>query len=234
MSDIFQLKTRVLYQDDAILIINKPAGIAVQDDNHGAGLFNRVKEVFNLPDACPVHRLDQGTSGIYIVAKNSASAAYLGRMFEQHQVQKYYLALSMDKPKRKQGWVIGDMVPGRNGNQKLLTSRENPAVTYFFSKSLRPGVRAFALKLFTGKTHQARVALKSNATPIAGDKRYAGKTAERLYLHAAALQLPLPNGQLLNLHCWPMSSDGAEWADIDVLFGHSLLDLAWPVQNMPN
>lgn len=234
MTDFVELTTRVLYQDDAMLIINKPAGISVQDDADAVGLFNRVKEIFNLPDACPVHRLDKGTSGIYIVAKNSASAAYLGRMFEQHQVQKYYLALSMDKPKRKQGWVIGDMVPGRNGNQKLLISHDNPAVTYFFSKSLRPGVRAFALKLFTGKTHQARVALKSNASPILGDNRYAGKTAERLYLHAAALQLPLSNGQLLNLHCWPVPFDGAAWADIDVLFGHSLLDLAWPVQNMPN
>lgn len=234
MSNTLPLHARVLYQDDAMLIINKPAGIAVQDGVAGMGLFNQIKQQFNLPEACPVHRLDMGTSGIYIVAKNSAAAGYLGKLFEQHALQKYYLALSEHKPKRKQGWVIGDMVPGRNGNQKLLVSRENPAVSYFFSKSLRPGLRAYALKLFSGKTHQARVALKSNGTPILGDQRYGGSPAERLYLHATAVQLPLQNGEILTLHCWPDNADGAHWLGVDVLFGQSLPDMAWPVYNMPN
>jgi tRNA pseudouridine32 synthase / 23S rRNA pseudouridine746 synthase len=234
MSNVISWNTRVLYQDESMLIINKPAGIAVQDDEHGMGLFNQIKQHFNLPEACPVHRLDMGTSGIYIVAKNSVAAGYLGKLFEQHLLQKYYLALSDHKPKRKQGWVVGDMVPGRRGSQKLLVTREKPAVTYFFSKSLRPSVRAYALKLFSGKTHQARVALKSNGTPIIGDQRYAGAEAERLYLHATAVQFPLPSGEMFSLHCWPDNADGAKWSGIDVLFGQSLLDMAWPVYNMPN
>jgi tRNA pseudouridine32 synthase / 23S rRNA pseudouridine746 synthase len=234
MSNVISWNTRVLYQDESMLIINKPAGIAVQDDEHGMGLFNQIKQHFNLPEACPVHRLDMGTSGIYIVAKNSVAAGYLGKLFEQHLLQKYYLALSDHKPKRKQGWVVGDMVPGRRGSQKLLVTREKPAVTYFFSKSLRPSVRAYALKLFSGKTHQARVALKSNGTPIIGDQRYAGAEAERLYLHATAVQFPLPSGEMFSLHCWPDNTDGAKWSGIDVLFGQSLLDMAWPVYNMPN
>lgn len=234
MTNLMSWNTRVLYQDESMLIINKPAGIAVQDGDNGMGLFNQIKQHFNLPEACPVHRLDMGTSGIYIVAKNNVAAGYLGKLFEQHLLQKYYLALSEHKPKRKQGWVIGDMVPGRRGSQKLLVTREKPAVTYFFSKSLRPGIRAYALKLFSGKTHQARVALKSNGTPIIGDQRYAGAEAERLYLHAAAVQFPLVSGEMFSLHCWPANAEGAKWSGIDVLFGQSLLDMAWPVYNMPN
>jgi tRNA pseudouridine32 synthase/23S rRNA pseudouridine746 synthase len=104
----------------------------------------------------------------------------------------------MRKPKKKQGWVKGDMASARRGDYKLLTTMENPAITQFISCALRPHERFFLVKPHTGKTHQIRVALKSLGSPIAGDERYAqadeARKEERGYLHAYALRFHL-NGE---------------------------------------
>jgi tRNA pseudouridine32 synthase/23S rRNA pseudouridine746 synthase len=119
------------------------------------------------------------TSGLLILAKNIESNQVLSKMFEQRNVTKYYLALSNQKPKKKQGLIKGDMAKSRGGSWKLLKSKGNPAVTQFFSFSISlsaqnpvKGLRLFLLKPRTGKTHQLRVALKSLGAPILGDERY--------------------------------------------------------------
>jgi tRNA pseudouridine32 synthase/23S rRNA pseudouridine746 synthase len=113
-------------------------------------------------------------------------------MFETRQVEKFYLAISLRKPKKKQGWIKGDMKSARRGDWMLLNTNSNPAVTQFHSTALRTGERGFLVKPHTGKTHQIRVALKSLGSPIAGDLRYArseeAKKEERGYLHAYALR----------------------------------------------
>ena len=96
----------------------------------------------------------------------------------------------LQKPKKKQGLIIGDMQKARNGAWKLCPSKENPAITRFESVSCEPNLRLFILKPQTGKTHQLRVAMKSLGSPILGDALY-GKNTEnidRTYLHAARLQ----------------------------------------------
>jgi tRNA pseudouridine32 synthase/23S rRNA pseudouridine746 synthase len=241
--DAIEIRRRVLYQDKDIVVLNKPSGISVQDDpaKDGpalgpafggpaqTGFFHRVKDALDLPDACPVHRLDKGTSGLYLVAKNASVAAFLGQQFTSGQVCKGYLALSHNKGHKKQGWVKGDMAAARRGNHKLLKTSVNPALTWFHSKSLRPGVRAFALKLYTGKTHQARVALKSTGSPILGDERYGGLPADRLYLHAAMLTFTLPSGDPLQLRCLPAATEGAGWEHPEqAAFYAALLDGDWP------
>jgi tRNA pseudouridine32 synthase/23S rRNA pseudouridine746 synthase len=135
------------------------------------------------------------TSGLLVFAKTPEVNRALSMQFEQRQIEKYYLALSVRKPKKKQGKVLGDMARGRRGSWKLLTSRENPAITQFFSSAAQPGQRLFLLKPTTGKTHQLRVALKSIGAPIAGDALYGGDDSQepfdRTYLHAYALAFTL-------------------------------------------
>jgi tRNA pseudouridine32 synthase/23S rRNA pseudouridine746 synthase len=137
------------------------------------------------------------TSGLVIFAKSSEIAAVFGKMFENREVEKYYLALSMRKPKKKMGWIKGDMASARRGDYKLLTTMANPAITQFISCALRTHERFFLIKPHTGKTHQIRVALKSLGSPIAGDERYAqadiARTEDRGYLHAYALRFTLNN-----------------------------------------
>jgi tRNA pseudouridine32 synthase/23S rRNA pseudouridine746 synthase len=139
--------------------------------------------------------------------------------FRERRVAKYYIALSARKPQRKQGSVTGDMVRGRSSSWKLLRSSNKPAVTRFQSYSLaavQPGLRLYLLKPETGRTHQLRVAMKSLGAAILGDPLYGNAAAaaeqERMYLHAAALRVQLPDGSWFQAVDRPPPADG--------LFGH--------------
>ena len=162
-----------------------------------------------MPQVWLVHRLDKVTSGLLILALNAESAAEFFRLFAEHHIQKTYLALSNQKPKKKQGLIVGDMQKTRNGAWKLCQSKENPAITRFESVSCEPNLRLFILKPQTGKTHQLRVAMKSLGSPILGDALY-GKNTEnidRTYLHAARLQFEF-KGKAFDVFTPPK---GGEW-----------------------
>ncbi|MDD2781043.1 TIGR01621 family pseudouridine synthase [Sulfuricurvum sp.] len=184
---------KILHDHPSFIIAHKSAGVNFHSEGE-AGFVVQVSEFLGIP-LFPVHRLDKMTSGLVILAKNSETAAQFGKMFENREVEKYYLAISMRKPKKKMGWIKGDMVSARRGDYKLLTTMENPAITQFISCALRTHERFFLIKPHTGKTHQIRVALKSLGSPIAGDERYAqadeARKEERGYLHAYALRFRL-------------------------------------------
>ena len=186
----------LIYDHPSFLILTKHAGANFHSEQ-SAGFVVQMSEQFGIP-LFPVHRLDKMTSGLVILAKNSETAAQFGKMFEKREIEKYYLAISMRKPKKKMGWIKGDMGKARRGDYKLLTTMNNPAMTQFISCALRPHERGFLIKPHTGKTHQIRVALKSLGSPIAGDERYAqadeARKEDRGYLHAFALRFTL-NGE---------------------------------------
>lgn len=191
---------RIIENNEQFLVLDKSVGIAIHGDTaHEAGddegLLALVKARENLKELYPVHRLDKVTSGLLVLAKTPAVNRELSMQFERREIEKFYLALSVRKPKKKQGKVVGDMTRGRRGSWMLLASRKNPAITQFFSAAAQPGQRLFLLKPKTGKTHQLRVALKSIAAPIAGDALYGGDDNQapfdRTYLHAYALAFKL-------------------------------------------
>ncbi|REL32075.1 TIGR01621 family pseudouridine synthase [Thalassotalea euphylliae] len=180
-------------QPDFVLV-NKAPNVNFHDEGElGAGLFSQVKSQLELTELYPVHRLDKLTSGLVIFAKNLAAARTFEQLFREHQIDKYYIALSDKKPKKKQGLIKGDMAKSRRGMWKLIRTMENPAITQFFSTSLIAGLRAYLLKPHSGKTHQIRVALSSIGAPILGDTLYGNPgsekfVADRGYLHAYALR----------------------------------------------
>jgi len=190
-------------QQAHFIVINKAAGINFHDEDElGQGLFNLVKKQLQLAELYPVHRLDKMTSGLVIMAKDLKTAQLFQQKFCQHSVDKYYLAISDQKPKKKQGLIKGDMAKSRRGSYKLLRSLENPAITQFFSYSLGQGRRLYLLKPHSGKTHQLRVALNSLSAPILGDTLYSGSKADRGYLHAYAVNFNIYNQQYQYL-CMP-------------------------------
>ncbi len=198
----------ILFENADFVIVVKPDGFNFHtEDEEGFVVLASNQLGFKL---YPVHRLDKMTSGLVILAKNSETANAFGTLFETRQIEKFYLAISTRKPKKKQGWVKGDMASSRRGSYKLLKSSENPAITQFISASLRPNERLFLVKPHTGKTHQIRVALKSLGSPIAGDVRYANadeaKLEERGYLHAYALRFVLDN-EAFTFVCRPDSGE---------------------------
>lgn len=204
------MKLDIIYQTDDFIIIYKPCGLSVHKDQSEMGLTTLLAEQLGVPQVWLVHRLDKVTSGLLILALNAESAAEFFRLFSEHQIQKTYLALSNQKPKKKQGLIVGDMQKARNGAWKLCQSKENPAITRFESVSCEPNLRLFILKPQTGKTHQLRVAMKSLGSPILGDALY-GKNTEnidRTYLHAARLQFEF-KGQAFDVFVAP--KEGAWW-----------------------
>ena len=181
----------IIAKTDSFLLVDKPAGIDFHDCEGIPGLVTRMREQTG-EDLWPVHRLDKITSGLILLARTKAACTELCQLFAEKKIEKFYLALSDRKPKKKQGWVIGDMQRSRRSSWMLTDTRNNPATTQFFSKSVanHVGMRIYLLRPLSGKTHQLRVALKSLGSAICGDDLYYPGTSStlRCHLHAYALR----------------------------------------------
>jgi tRNA pseudouridine32 synthase/23S rRNA pseudouridine746 synthase len=195
-------------ENQDFIVINKQENVNFHSEKGGFGVVVAAEKAF----ACKlysVHRLDKMTSGLLLLAKSSIVASQLSALFFKHEIQKYYLAISDKKPKKKQGLIKGGMQKSRRSMWKLSTSKENLAITQFLSFSLGDTLRLFVVKPRTGKTHQIRVALKSIGSAICGDPLYAEKlpvvnACDRAYLHAYQIDFQL-NGQRFSFKAEPES-----------------------------
>jgi 23S rRNA pseudouridine1911/1915/1917 synthase len=208
------LPLRIIYQDQHIVVLDKPAGMVVHPAaGHRGGtlvnaLLHHVKDLSGIGgEARPgiVHRLDRGTSGVMVVAKTDRAHQELSRQFSDREVEKEYLALvwGVVQAGRRIEAPIGRDPADR---QKMSTRarRARHAVTRVtFAKHFR-GVSLLKVAIATGRTHQIRVHLSAIGHPIVGDATYGGvhrRTAanlravqrlERPFLHAARLAFTHP------------------------------------------
>lgn len=174
------------------IIIDKSPGVGFHRENDSPGLTASIRAELSIKALYPVHRLDRMTSGLLLFGKSRTAARRLSDDFHSRKVEKYYIAISDRRPKKKQGLIAGDMERSRRGMWKLLHSMANPAVTQFFSHSFGNNFRMFIMKPHTGKTHQLRVALNSIGSPVIGDPLYYKTSTDRNdvdrgYLHSYAL-----------------------------------------------
>ena len=212
---------QIVFQHPDFIVINKPNGISVHKDHADVGLTRLVAQQLGVPQVWLVHRLDKVTSGLLILALNEKAAVTLSRKFAEHQIQKTYLALATQKPKKKQGRISGDMQKARRGAWKLCQSKENPAITNFVSHSLAPNLRLFILYPKTGKTHQIRVAMKSLGSSILGDELYGGEVADRTYLHAYQLSFDY-FGEAVQINTRPEFKDTQKCGEFFQRFWHDI------------
>ncbi len=185
----------ILLEHRDYLVINKAVGSGMHQEGDQPGLVRQLSEALGEP-LYPVHRLDKITTGVLLLARNPDANRELSCQFAERSTRKWYLALSDHKPIKKQGLIKGDMEKARGGSWKLCRTQHNPAITRFHSTLLIEGLRAFLLQPQTGKTHQLRVALKSQGCPILGDSRYGGSAADRGYLHAWQLSFSYQGEQI--------------------------------------
>ena len=194
----------IVYEDNDVMVINKPVGILT----HSKGTFNKEGTVASFITsklngeavwkssnrAGIVHRLDRGTSGIIITAKNEAAQSFLGKQFSTRKVKKTYVAIANGSLPESEGIIDA---PIERNPKKPATFRVGAngksAVTEFKVLKENGAYSLVELKPHTGRTHQLRVHLNYLKHPIVGDTFYGGKEAPRLMLHAKQLEITLPN-----------------------------------------
>jgi tRNA pseudouridine32 synthase/23S rRNA pseudouridine746 synthase len=209
------MEFEIIQQSENWLAINKPAAVGMHSELSQPGLIEQLKCEFKMNYLVPVHRLDKVTSGCLLFAKNESAASYLSQQFQNKTTEKVYIALTKGKPKKKQGTIKGDMVKTRDGSWKLTRKMNNPSITHFVSLGYKEALRLAVVKIETGKTHQIRVAMKSNGTAIWGDLRYGDKSlhaaADRCYLHAYQLKFFDLDNQPVLLTCNAHQGKDFDW-----------------------
>jgi 23S rRNA pseudouridine955/2504/2580 synthase len=213
-ADAARLQRQILHQDAAVIVLNKPPGLAVQGgtgaERHLDGLLDALR--FG-SDERPrlVHRLDRDTSGVLVIARTAAAAAFLTRAFRDRATRKIYWALVAGRPKPEQGRVDLALAKraGAGGERVRPDPEEGKRAVSHYRVVESAGERAswLALRPVTGRTHQLRAHCAAIGTPILGDFKYGGAqallaglpTTRRLHLHARALALPHPAGGTLRI-----------------------------------
>ena len=206
-ADIAFIQNMLLYKDKDMIVLNKPAGLAVQGGSkttrHIDGLLEGLK--FD-SDEKPrlVHRLDKETSGILVVARSVKSAGFLSQLFKTKEVHKTYWALVAGCPTPNQGKIEAPLIQkrtGKNSDKRMVDEEGLPAVSlYQVQDHLTNKIAWLQMSPLTGRTHQLRIhAAEILKTPILGDEKYGQSTdltkdlPHKMFLHARAISIPLAN-----------------------------------------
>ena len=181
----------VVHEDDDLIVINKPAGLVVHPapGNPDKTLVNAL--IARCGDSLSgiggetrpgiVHRLDKGTSGLLVAAKNDRAHRHLSEQFADHSLDRAYLAVVWRVPPKRSGTIEGAI--GRNPRNRkkmaIVNRGGKPAVTHFLRRrKLGDWASLVECRLETGRTHQIRVHMASIGHPVVGDQIYGGRTTK--------------------------------------------------------
>ncbi|MFP3982687.1 MAG: RluA family pseudouridine synthase [Desulfurivibrionaceae bacterium] len=226
-----ELPLDILYEDDDIIVLAKPAGLVV----HPACGHEEGTLVHGLLNHCPslkefsgdplrpgiVHRLDKGTSGVMVVAKNESARHELIRQFKDREVEKIYHAVLTGVPEQE-GTVRKSLGrhPVHRQKRAVLLEGGREAVTHWRVLEVLAGFALVRLRLDTGRTHQIRVHMASLHCPVAGDPVYGRKkvplklSPPRLCLHASTLRFTHPAGRGKFEFTAPLPPDLREFLEV--------------------
>jgi len=199
-----ELSLRIAYEDEHLLVVDKPAGLVVHPaPGHATGtlvhgLLAHEAAGGEEPDRPGiVHRLDRDTSGLLVVARSPEAHRRLEKLVRAHELEREYLALVCGRPRSRTGRIEAPIGRDRNDRTRhsLDTATPRDAVTHFEIAEELPRHTLLRVRLETGRTHQIRVHLAEIGLPVAGDRVY-GRPGElglaRQFLHASRLGFAHP------------------------------------------
>ena len=238
--EIEAARSWVLYEDETIIVLDKPAGLSSQGGRIKAHTLDDLLWAFarpNRPRPRLVHRLDRDTSGVILTAKTKPAAAFLGKALEAKRFRKSYLAIvAPGAPEPKGGMIDSPLRRESIGREAYMRTcaPDHPEAETARSRyrTLAHNGTAALVELSpdTGRMHQLRVHMASIGRPLAGDSRYGGAlmlggvAVPRLMLHAARLTFPHPLGGERTITA-PLPSDFTAMLEA--------LDLKLPEQRRP-
>jgi 23S rRNA pseudouridine1911/1915/1917 synthase len=200
------IPVKILYEDDDVLVVDKPPGLAVHPSpGHPTGtlvnaLLSHLPALIETGNSRPgiVHRLDKDTSGVMLVAKNTAAHTNLTEQFKSRNVNKTYLVLVKGRLTPQDGVIeapIGRDTAHRERMAVVAESRGRASRTRYHVKEYLNGYTLLEVKPETGRTHQIRVHVAAIGYPVAGDKVYGVRSTvvPRQFVHACRLGFKLPS-----------------------------------------
>ena len=210
-----EIPIELLYEDEDLVVVNKAAGMVVHagaGETHGTlvnALLHRLGTLADAGDAARpgiVHRLDRGTSGVLVVARNEGTHRALAEQFEHREVEKYYLALVHGKLRQKSGTIALPIARDLERRTRMTTRRREgrEARTDWRELFSLDGFTLIEARLHTGRTHQIRVHFAAIGHPVVGDTVYGAPrevrlggrivgSLDRTFLHAARIAFEHPS-----------------------------------------
>ncbi|WP_430899452.1 MULTISPECIES: RluA family pseudouridine synthase [unclassified Paraflavitalea] len=217
------MKPVVLFENDDMIVLNKPSGLLSIPDREGKEISLKVMLQEAFGQIFTVHRLDKDTSGAIVFAKNEAAHKFLSEAFENRTVEKYYIGIVMGEPAEDQKTMDGPIMehPAKKG-QMMVHQRGKASLTDYEVVERLKKFTLVKFQLHTGRTHQIRVHMANEGHPILVDPLYGdgapillstykkkfklSKDLEnerpimgRLALHASELKLPLLSGETIEI-----------------------------------
>ncbi|MDR0695271.1 MAG: RluA family pseudouridine synthase [Holosporales bacterium] len=189
---ITELKDMIIYEDDDLIIVNKPPGLPVQLGSKMRISVDVMAKAYN-PEARLVHRIDKETSGVVVLAKNLFTARYMLYLFQNKEIYKKYMAVVAGKLSAAEGVISKPLT--RAGSTSIVDFEYGKeAVTKFrVLETIAQGRTLIEAIPLTGRTHQIRVHFSAISCPIVGDRRFNGPKFKYLCLHANEISFTLSN-----------------------------------------
>lgn len=169
------MKIDIIYEDDQLVIVNKPAGVLVIPDRFDTSLpsLNHILETKYAHKMYVVHRLDRGTSGVICFAKDEETHKYMSNIFQEHKVEKYYMGLVAGRLIPETGTIEAAIVehPTKKGRM-IIAKKGKASKTDYKAIEQWPLYSLVEFRIYTGRTHQIRVHMQSIGHPIVCDELY--------------------------------------------------------------
>lgn len=220
------IRLDIVYEDDNILLINKPEGLIVHPDDteykdtlimriqhylYDKGEYNPDSEQSFKPSL--VNRIDRNTSGIVIAAKNASALRILNKKLKDREIDKYYLCIVHNKPKKPSGTLTGFLSKNEDKNIVKVSNKQGDDAktikTYYETLATKNNLSLIKIKLLTGRTHQIRAHMASIGCPLLGDGKYGinkddrkkGYTHQALCSYKLKFSFTTDGGELEYLNC---------------------------------